>query len=288
MALKKEPEKHVNHERWLVSYGDFITLLFAVFVVLYAMGQTDKKKTEEIMVSMQQSFGIAPGGGSGPRVGVIPSAPLSIIPSLKPEISPMGGSSGRGRGRAKGRAEEQDFRQIKSSIEAYLIKQGAQQKVTLSITRRGLIVSLKEAGFFDSGQAVLKSSAYELVNTIAEAMTQYNNPLRLEGHTDNIPISSAQFPSNWELSADRANAARRAMIADLREGQLSAVRGLADTQLRDPEHPRSPSNRRVSILVEPKELMKASSVSVDAKTAANLGGRSSSGESGGATSGAGE
>jgi len=204
MALKKEPEKHVNHERWLVSYGDFITLLFAVFVVLYAMGQTDKKKTEEIMVSMQQSFGIAPGGGSGPRVGVIPSAPLSIIPSLKPEISPMGGSSGRGRGRAKGRAEEQDFRQIKSSIEAYLIKQGAQQKVTLSITRRGLIVSLKEAGFFDSGQAVLKSSAYELVNTIAEAMTQYNNPLRLEGHTDNIPISSAQFPSNWELSTARA------------------------------------------------------------------------------------
>jgi len=203
MALKKEPEKHVNHERWLVSYGDFITLLFAVFVVLYAMGQTDKKKTEEIVVSMQQSFGILPGGGPGSKAGVIPSAPIGIIPSLKPEISPMGGS-GRGRGRAKGRAEEQDFRQIKSSIEAYLIKQGAQQKVTLSITRRGLIVSLKEAGFFDSGQAVIKSSSYELVNTIAEAMTQYNNPLRLEGHTDSIPISSSQFPSNWELSTARA------------------------------------------------------------------------------------
>ncbi|HPX60826.1 MAG TPA: flagellar motor protein MotB [Deltaproteobacteria bacterium] len=203
MALKKEPEKHVNHERWLVSYGDFITLLFAVFVVLYAMGQTDKKKTEEIVVSMQQSFGILPGGGPGSKAGVIPSAPIGIIPSLKPEISPMGGS-GRGRGRAKGRAEEQDFRQIKSSIEAYLIKQGAQQKVNLSITRRGLIVSLKEAGFFDSGQAVIKSSSYELVNTIAEAMTQYNNPLRLEGHTDSIPISSSQFPSNWELSTARA------------------------------------------------------------------------------------
>ena len=112
---------------------------------------------------------------------------------------------GRARnGQAKSRAEEKDFRQIKSAVEAYLVKQGAQSKVTLEITRRGLIVSLKEAGFFNSGQATIKPEAYELINTIAEVMTQYNNPIRLEGHTDNIPISTAQFPSNWELSTGRA------------------------------------------------------------------------------------
>ncbi|KAB0667406.1 OmpA family protein [Oryzomonas japonica] len=203
MALKREPEKHVNHERWLVSYGDFITLLFAVFVTLYAMSQTDKKKVEEVMQSLQQSFGMVTAGAPTPKINVIQSKPISIIPTIKPEMSVA--PSGRSRsGQARTRAEEKDFRQIKSSIEAYLVKQGAQNKVDLTITRRGLIVSLKEAGFFDSGQAQIKQSAYELINTIAEVMTQYNNPLRIEGHTDNVPISTAQFPSNWELSTTRA------------------------------------------------------------------------------------
>lgn len=203
MALKKQPEKHVNHERWLVSYADFITLLFAVFVVLYAMGQSDKAKVEQVMQSIQASFGMTNAGASAPKINVIPSQAITVIPSLKPElkINPMGRTRS---GQAKSRADEKDFRQIKAAVEAYLVKQGAQSKVTLEITRRGLIVSLKEAGFFNSGQANIKPDAYELINSIAEVMTQYNNPLRLEGHTDNVPISTAQFPSNWELSTARA------------------------------------------------------------------------------------
>lgn len=203
MALKKEPEKHVNHERWLVSYADFITLLFAVFVTLYAMSQSDKKKAEEVMQSIQQSFGMIQSGAPSPKMNVLPSSQVNITPSIRPEISVAPGTRSA-RGQFKTRADEKDFRQIKSSIDAYLVKQGAQSKVSLTITRRGLIVSLKEAGFFDSGQAQIKPSAYELINTISEVMTQYNNPLRLEGHTDNIPISTSQFPSNWELSTARA------------------------------------------------------------------------------------
>lgn len=203
MARKKEPEKHVNHERWLVSYADFITLLFAVFVTLYAMSQSDKKKAEEVMQSIQQSFGMIQSGAPSPKMNVLPSSQLNIAPNIRPEISVTPGSRSS-RSQFKVRADEKDFRQIKSSIDAYLVKQGAQSKVTLTITRRGLIVSLKEAGFFDSGQALIKPSAYELINTIAEVMTQYNNPLRLEGHTDNVPISTSQFPSNWELSTARA------------------------------------------------------------------------------------
>lgn len=203
MALKREPEKHPNHERWLVSYADFITLLFAVFVVLYAMSQTDKAKVEEVIKSIQDSFGVS-SVGSSPKINVIPSRPVELLPAVKPEINiTPNPRSARLQGRT--RAQEKDFRQIKSSIEAYLVKQGAQNKVSLTITRRGLIVSLKEAGFFESGQAQIKSSAYELINTIAEAMTQYDNPLRVEGHTDNIPISTSQFPSNWELSTARAS-----------------------------------------------------------------------------------
>jgi len=224
MALKREPEKHANHERWLVSYADFITLLFAVFTTLYAMSITDKKKVEEVMQSLQSSFGMTSAGTPAPKVNVVPSRPMNIIPSIKPEASIA--LSGRARsGMAKVRAEEKDFRQIKSAIEAYLIKQGAQNKVSLSITHRGLIVSLKEAGFFDPGQARIKPSAYDLINTIAEAMTQYNNPLRLEGHTDSTPISTAQFPSNWELSAARATNAVQYLIKyfDIDPNKISAT-----------------------------------------------------------------
>jgi len=201
MALKKEPEKHANHERWLVSYGDFITLLFAVFVTLYAMSQSDKKKAEEVMQSIQQSFGMSQAGAPSPKINVLPSTQMNIAPSIKPEISlAPGGSQGQG----KTWATDKDFRRIKSSIEAYLVKQGAQNKVALTITRRGLIVSLREAGFFDSGQATIKPSSYELINTISEAITPYRNPLRFEGHTDNVPINTPYFPSNWELSTARA------------------------------------------------------------------------------------
>jgi chemotaxis protein MotB len=224
MALKKEPEKHVNHERWLVSYADFITLLFAVFVVLYAMGQSDKKKVEEVMQSIQASFGMANAGAVAPKINVISSKSINIMPTIKPELSivPAGRSS---RGQGKARAEEKDFRQIKSSIEAYLVKQGAQNKVSLNITRRGLIVSLKEAGFFDSGQAHIRPDAYELINTISEVMTQYNNPLRVEGHTDNIPISTSQFPSNWELSTARATNGLKYLIKhfDVDPDKISAT-----------------------------------------------------------------
>jgi chemotaxis protein MotB len=226
MALKREPEKHANHERWLVSYADFITLLFAVFTTLYAMSITDKKKVEEVMQSLQQSFGMTQTSGPSPKVNVIPSRQITVIPAIKPEITVLPGparTQAQGKGRA--RAEEKDFRQIKSAIEAYLIKQGAQNKVTLDITRRGLIVSLKEAGFFDPGQAQIKPSAYDLINTIAEAMTQYNNPLRLEGHTDSMPINTAQFPSNWELSAARATNGLKYLIKyfDIDPNKISAT-----------------------------------------------------------------
>ncbi|MEI6207013.1 MAG: OmpA family protein [Desulfuromonadales bacterium] len=251
MALKKEPEKHVNHERWLVSYADFITLLFAVFVVLYAMGQSDKKKVEEVVASIQASFGMATAGAPTPRLNVIPSRPITVIPALKPEVSlpPMGRPRS---GQAKTRAEEKDFRQIRASIEAYLVKQGAQKKVSLEITRRGLIVSLKEAGFFDSGKATIKPEAYELINTISEVMTQYNNPLRVEGHTDNVPINTAQFPSNWELSTARATNGLKYLLNnfDVDPDKISATgyaefRPLADNAT----HEGRAKNRRVDLVM---------------------------------------
>jgi len=203
MARKKKHEKEPNHERWLVSYADFITLLFAVFVVLYAMGQQDKKKVEQVMQSLRESFGFTTIQGSAARPTVINSSDIRIIPTITPDLLNKGRSQGQKMG-GKARAEEKDFRAIKAAMEAYLVKQGAQDKVSVGITRRGLVVSLKEAGFFDSGSAIVRESAYPLLAKVAESLAGYSNAVRVEGHTDTVPINSALFPSNWELSTARA------------------------------------------------------------------------------------
>ena len=192
---KQQHEKEPNHERWLVSYADFITLLFAVFVTLYAMSQTDKKKAEEVLQSMRESFGYSQ-TSAGAKPTVIDTGSISVIPSMhKMTQAPR---------RGKSRGSEQDFRATKAAIEAYLLKVGAQAKVSVAVNQRGLVVSLKEAGFFDSGSATLKQDSYSLLKDVVSSLSSYSNSIRVEGHTDNVPISSAAFPSNWELSTSRA------------------------------------------------------------------------------------
>jgi len=192
---KQQHEKEPNHERWLVSYADFITLLFAVFVTLYAMSQTDKKKAEEVLQSMRESFGYSQ-TSAGAKPTVIDTGSISVIPSMhKMTQAPR---------RGKSRGSEQDFRATKAAIEAYLLKVGAQAKVSVAVNQRGLVVSLKEAGFFDSGSATLKQDSYSLLKDVVSSLSSYSNSIRVEGHTDNMPISSAAFPSNWELSTSRA------------------------------------------------------------------------------------
>lgn len=241
MARKKQHEKEPNHERWLVSYADFITLLFAVFVTLYAMSQTDKKKVEEIMASMSASFGFTT--SSAPKPAVVPMGALNIIPSLQKSAAiPRKGRS---------RGSEQDFRTTKASIEAYLMKTGAQDKVAVSIDDRGLVVSLKEAGFFDSGSATLRSSSLSLLNDIVASLSSYSNSIRVEGHTDNVPINSSAFPSNWELSTARAtHVLQYLMKQDFDPSQMSAAgygeyRPVADNGSEDGRM----KNRRVDIVL---------------------------------------
>ncbi|HEY3309104.1 MAG TPA: OmpA family protein [Desulfuromonadaceae bacterium] len=205
MALRREPEKHANHERWLVSYGDLLTLMLAVFVVLYAMSQADKKKTEEVSRSIQSSFGMATADSSSPKINVISSTQINPIPDIKSALAVTPGSKARsGSWRTRPKAAEPDFLQIKSSIEAFLVKEGAQNKVNVELTRRGVVVSLKEAGFFNSGSAFLKKESEVILSAIAEALNRYSNTFRVEGHTDNVPIHSGEFRSNWELSTMRA------------------------------------------------------------------------------------
>ena len=203
MARKKEPEKAANHERWLVSYADFITLLFAVFVTLYAMSQTDKQKVEQVAASYRTAFGVTVGASSG-KPQFIPKSDMMPIPSMKQQLKNTEKPKAKGDGSSKVQATKKDFKEMLVALEKFLLDKNAQDKVNIDITRRGLVISLREAGFFDSGSATIQPAAYEFLTKIAEVLLPYGNPISFEGHTDNIPMRSSTFHSNWELSTARA------------------------------------------------------------------------------------
>jgi chemotaxis protein MotB len=209
MARKKQHDKEPNHERWLVSYGDLLTLLFAVFVVLYAMSQSDVKKAKEAADSMREAFGIIDKGGASRKPSVIGAGSAGIIPQPEVSLPPPLPAPGKGR---KPQATDSDLRGMKASLDAYLTKIGAKDRVSVTVNQRGLVVSLREAGFFDSGSAVLKEGASEVVETIASFVRENTNRCRVEGHTDNVPIRTASFSSNWDLSTARATSLVKRLV----------------------------------------------------------------------------
>jgi chemotaxis protein MotB len=256
MARKQKHEKEPNHERWLVSYADFITLLFAVFVTLYAMSQTDKRKVEALVASMKESFGHVKTGASSERVNIIESTDLRLIPSKADILTPGKGGQDEGVHKKRSHAEIKDFEEIKAAIETNLKQNGAQDKVSVEVTKRGLVVTLKEAGFFDSGSADVKKSSYGLLAKVAGSLTRYSNPIRVEGNTDNVPISSRFFKSNWELSTTRGTNIVHYLIEnyDFPPEKISAVgygeyRPIAGNENESGRR----KNRRVDIVLLAKE-----------------------------------
>lgn len=202
MSRKKKAQEHVNHERWLISYADFITLLFALFVVLFASSQVDKRKTvavaQAIQVAFQQLGVFSSGRGheslekirlmanANPKAAASPSA--ARIPNALSGPEYMRG----------------ELRGLKGELGQALASEIARHAVNLTLTREGLVVSLQEIGFFDSGSAVLKSGALPALSKIAAILSNTPQNLRVEGHTDNVPIHNPQYASNWELSTARA------------------------------------------------------------------------------------
>jgi len=191
----------------MVSYADFVTLLFALFVTLFAMSQTDKRKVEEVIASLRESFGYAKSSALS-KANIMDSSEMQTVPSLKHQAMSRGPMQPTmpfsQNSKTRYRAEEKDFKKAKAALEAYLLKNGLQDKVSAEVTRRGLTISLREAGFFDSGSAEIRVSSYPVLAKIAESLSDYANEIRVEGHTDNIPINTHAFPSNWELSTARA------------------------------------------------------------------------------------
>ncbi len=199
MARKKNHGGHENLERWLVSYADLLTLMFALFVVLFASSQSDKGKAQQMAESVRRAL------DSGQVTAVIAgilggSRDLKGKGNAQVAVKPPKGQAATGQGQ-QGTAEllpslEYLTRELEKEIKA--------GKLQVRMEGRGLVVSLTEAAFFHSGEADILPATYESLDKIAGVIAKLPNPVRLEGHTDSVPIHNSRFRSNWELSSARS------------------------------------------------------------------------------------
>ncbi len=228
--MKKRPKQNGNHERWLVSYADFMTLLFAFFVVLYSSAQVDKARMSSLSNAITNGFqelGVGSGPGSTAVLSGVVPADATHRPGESAEV-------------------------IRYKLELGLSDELQHETVSLRDTREGLVLSLREVGFFESGSATLRANSMDAFDRIGSVLTSVASNLRIEGHTDNVPIHTPHFNSNWELSTARATEVIRLLLT--REGidpnRLSAAgyaeyHPIADNSTEDGRR----LNRRVDIVI---------------------------------------
>ncbi len=240
---------HVHHDRWLVSYADFITLLFAFFVVLFASSRADQRKQTQIAHSIQSAFqalGIFP---APPPVEDQPT-PTPDPQSLVPPVNVVLGDD-----LSASPVVQQDLQHLQKQLSSLLSTQIAEHVVALKLGRDGLVISLRETGFYDSGVALPHPQSMGTLDQVAGKIGPTPYDIRIEGHTDNVPIHTAQFASNWELSTARATELTKIFIVDYHfaPARISAA-GFAEyhpVASNDTPEGRS-QNRRVDIIVLPR------------------------------------
>ena len=246
MARKRGHPEHENHERWLVSYADFMTLLFAFFVVMFATSQTDKARAQQVSDSVKEALDK---GGVAAAVHEILGGTVDEKGKGNAQMKGAGGSQAQNVKPQAAIAELLPSMQYLSKSLEGEIHQG---KIEMHLEPRGLVVSLRQATFFPSGADTVEPNTYPSVEKIAQIIHDLPNSVRLEGHTDAIPIHTARFRSNWELSAARAIA-----MMELFSGrfeippQRMAIAGYADTAPLDSnDTPEGRAhNRRVDIVI---------------------------------------
>jgi chemotaxis protein MotB len=271
MSRRRKHASHANHERWLVSYADFITLLFAFFVVLYASSQVDKRKVGKLSMAIQVAFQeLGVFQASTTQVPIDPEAPMPFSETQAIENAQRTASLGRivsrPAGLLVGGTENGDLAQLEHELQTALAAEIQRQEIAMRREPDGLVISLREVGFFESGSAQMKSASEAAFDRVATMLRQRNYRLRIEGHTDNVPIHTAQFSSNWELSTARATEIIRLLI--VRDGfapNLLSAAGYAEY------HPIASNataegrgtNRRVDIVILGHALADAPVVSME-------------------------
>jgi len=268
---RRRQKRHANHERWLVSYADFITLLFAFFVVLYASAQVDRKKIGQLAVAIQEAFqqmGVFPGSASATLLQPAPSLPLGAvqgIESAKRAPEPPDGS-------LEG-IDDPDLAGLQRELQQALQQEIAAHSIALHREIDGLVISLREFGFFDSGSDQLKTSALPALDRIAQILAAHKFRVRIEGHTDDVPIHTAQWASNWELSTARSTALVRLLIQRYQfdPERLSAAGYAEFHPIASNETPQGRAqNRRVDLVVVSQRVLRSVAQPVSYKPSAGV------------------
>jgi chemotaxis protein MotB len=267
---EEEHEEHENHERWLVSYADMMTLLMVLFIVLFAISQVDTKKFAALKTGLSAGFG-AP-------VAIMPGADALLDPggAVAPDSPNLAGTDGgpRKSGQASPEIavdptavaklatdtekaavakEVNNLKKAEKALKKALAKAGLPKSATFRFDERGLVVTIATDNvLFQSGSADLEPQGRTILDAIAPTLFRLPNRLSIDGHTDSIPIHTAQFPSNWYLSSDRANGVLQYLhnLDGLPFSRMSST-GFADTKPRlTSNDPRAlAANRRVEIVV---------------------------------------
>jgi chemotaxis protein MotB len=248
MARRRYEEEHENHERWLVSYADFITLLFAFFVVMYSLSSINEGKYRVLSDSIVQAFRSVSINSEGNQVVLPPIVPVAMPLPTRAQSSPARTLEEE----AKRAAELDRAKVMEDEIRRALAPLERDGQVTVGQGAHGLSVEINAKALFASGDATLGQSALGPLQAVAQVVAAADFPIIVEGHTDTTPISTYRFPSNWELSAARASSVVRMFVeAGVVPGRLTAA-GYGDQRpvaSNDSEAGRS-RNRRVKILME--------------------------------------
>jgi chemotaxis protein MotB len=229
-TARRHPRQRPSHDRWLIPYADFVTLLFAFFTALYAVTSVDASRVGHIAEGVRAAVGTSPAPVLDGSIGLLPEqqAVAPVIEARPPDAD------------------------VRAAIERGLADELGSTRLELIEDRRGLVLAIPEAGAFDTGRADLTMVAQQLMQRIANVLTDLPNAIRVEGHTDDTPIRTARFESNWDLSTARAT---RVVAFFIERGRIDADRlsaaGYAEFRPRGAND--SPAgrarNRRVDIVV---------------------------------------
>lgn len=240
MARRKKRIEHDNHDRWLISYADFVTLLFAFFVVMYSISSVNEGKYKTFSDSLSIAFTNRPS-----------STPIDIVPNPHEQMLKALVDRRTARLGEQQRKIQERMKNLAGGLSQVMSPLINQRMVNISQNKRGVVLDISANSLFKTGEAVLQPGALDVLHEVSVVLSKEELPIEVEGHTDDIPIATAQFPSNWELSSARASSVARMLIDNGVSAKNLAVVGLASNQPLAPND--SPENRarnrRVTITI---------------------------------------
>jgi chemotaxis protein MotB len=243
MRRRRHLDDEENHDRWLISYADFITLLFAFFVVMYAVSQVNDGKYRVLSDSLNTAFRNVPGSATGAQVAINPNNPVPFQIQGRRPINLKSEEQ---------RKQKEKMRNAASEIRQALAPLVQQGQVRIFEGARGITIEVNASVLFTPGEARLDLSALRALSDVAKILAPTAFPITVEGHTDSLPIANSQFPSNWELSGARASSVVRLFIDNGVDARRLTATGLADQRpVADNASPDGRArNRRVAITME--------------------------------------